>query len=380
MNLSKISKRLLNSVSALGLNKQKIFVSTNNFFNTKLFLEKYKYKYCAYRFANCFCLLADFFDISILSDNEDVKYIFDSPIVKFCKEENKFVNLHNLTNGKFLGQNQTICFIDTGIYPHLDFILPKNRIIKFIDLVNHRLTPYDDNGHGTFVAGVACSAGVVNKSNIGFSPRANMIVIKALNSEGNSDSNLILDAMQWVYENCKVYNISVVCMSFGADFASKFDPLSHGAEALWKRGITIVAAAGNSGPNEQTIKSPGNNPYIITVGGLDKQNLAVAPFSSRGPTMYGHKPDLIAPAVNLTSCNNGLPFYCEMSGTSVATPIVAGICADVKSRYPKLNNIAIKKLILSNCTKLTGNVDNEGAGYINFGKFSDIKVPNSVQF
>ena len=172
--------------------------------------------------------------------------------------------------------------------------------------------------------------------------------------------------MQWVYENYKKYNISVVCMSFGAESSKKFDPLSKGAEALWKAGITVVAAAGNSGPNKETIKSPGTNPYIITVGALDISASNVANFSSRGPTIYGHKPDLLAPAVNVISCNNKFLPYTKMSGTSVATPIVAGVCAIIKSKYPNTTNNEIKKFLLSHCTKITGNVDTEGAGYLKF--------------
>ena len=205
---------------------------------------------------------------------------------------------------------------------------------------------------------------------MGFSPLSNIISIKALGEKGSSNSNVILDAMQWVYENHKALNISVVCMSFGADVDVNLDPLSRGAEVLWKRGITVVAAAGNSGPNKQTIKSPGNNPYIITVGGLDTNSLKVADFSSRGPTIYGHKPDLLAPAVDITSCQNSTTPYTKMSGTSVATPIVAGICANIKSRFNDITNDQIKKFLLSHCTKITGDRDTEGAGYLNFNKLN----------
>ena len=176
------------------------------------------------------------------------------------------------------------------------------------------------------------------------------------------DSNYI----NTVYENYKKYNISVVCMSFGADGDENFDPLCRGAEALWNAGITVVAAAGNSGPKTNSIKSPGTNPYIITVGALDIKNNQVANFSSRGPTIYGHKPDLLAPAVDIVSCNNKFLPYTKMSGTSVATPIIAGICAILKSKYKNITNNEIKSFLLSNCHKITGNIDIEGAGFLKF--------------
>ena len=369
MNKNKISKELLNEVSVLSLeDRKKVFISTNNFYQTKKFLDCYKYSYIPYRFANCFYVDADLDDILIFSNMKEVSLIQTNAYVQTESKEADFMNLNLLTENKYLGQGQTICFIDTGIHPHFDFVFPYSSIIKFIDLINRKNEPYDDNGHGTFVAGTACGSGIFSNSQKGIAPLANIISIKALGKNGDSNSNVILDAMQWVYENHKVYNISVVCMSFGALAGEKFDPLSNGAEALWKAGITVVAAAGNSGPENNTIKSPGNNPHIITVGALDISNLKVANFSSRGPTIFGHKPDLLAPAVDIVSCNNKALPYTKMSGTSVATPIVAGICAILKSKYPKITNNQIKKYLLENCTKITGNVDIEGAGYLRFAK------------
>lgn len=367
MNKNKISPELLEEVSVLESNHRKnIFISTSNFNKTKKFLNQHKYSYTPYRFAKCFYLSADMEDITLFSNLEEVSLIQACAFVQAQSKEQDFMNISALTEGKYYGEGQTICFIDTGIHPHFDFIFPKSKIVKFVDLINKNSSPYDDNGHGTFVCGVACGNGVFNKQSCGFAHSANMIVIKALGKNGDSNSNVILDAMQWIYENHKVYNISVVCMSFGADENENINPMSNGAEALWKAGITIVAAAGNSGPKDKTIKSPGNNPYIITVGALDISKNQVADFSSRGPTIYGHKPDLLAPAVDIVSCNNKALPYTKMSGTSVATPIVAGICAIIKSKYPNMTNNQIKKFLLSHCTKITGNIDIEGAGYLKF--------------
>lgn len=367
MNKNKICKSLISEVEILNTeNSKNVFVFSENFNKTKKFLDNYKYFYTPYRFANCFYLPADSDDLNILSLQDEVCYIQTNTKVQALNSEQDFMNLSALTENKDFGQGQTICFIDTGIYPHLDFVLPKSKIVKFIDLVNKTETPYDDNGHGTFVAGVACGNGIFSHSNIGIATQANIISIKALGKNGDSNSNVILDAMQWVYENHKAYNINVVCMSFGAESGENFDPLSQGAEALWKAGITVVAAAGNSGPKENSIKSPGNNPYIITVGALDMKNEQIADFSSRGPTIYGHKPDLLAPAVDIISCNNKFLPYTKMSGTSIATPIVAGVCAIIKSKYPNMTNTEIKKFLLSHCTKITGNIDTEGAGFLKF--------------
>lgn len=369
MKQNKISPDLLKQVSIMGENcphSFRVLVEAQDFSLTKKFLEKYKYKFIPYRFVNCFCIDADEDDLGILSSQNFVKYIHSNPRVMAENFNEDLINLRNLTKGEFYGQNNTICFIDTGISPHLDFVFPQNKILKFIDFTEKNNIPHDDNGHGTFVSGIACGNGILSKEFKGIATKSNIISLKALSKEGNSTSNVILDAMQWVYENHKVYNISVVCMSFGADVINDNDPLSRGAESLWKRGIVVVAAAGNSGPKTNSIKSPGNNPYIITVGALDSKNMTVADFSSRGPTIYGHKPDLVAPGVDLRSCSNSSFPYSNMSGTSVATPIVAGICAIIKSRYPEMKADEIKRFLLLHCTPITNNVDVEGAGYINF--------------
>ena len=367
INKAKINPILYNNVSILKKNEiGNVLISSFNFEKTIKVFEKFNLKYSPYPFANCFCVEVKLNDLAKLSQEKSIKYI--DPCVKVFAEQKQqdSTRLLNLTEDAFKGQGQTICFIDTGIFPHFDFVFPFNRIVKFVDFVNRNTTPYDDNGHGTFVAGIASGSGCLNLNNIGFAPKANIIALKALGENGSSDSNLILDAMQWVYENHKQYKISVVCMSFGADIINSNDPLSRGAEALWKCGITVVAAAGNSGPERETIKSPGNNPHIITVGGYDENKNEIADFSSRGPTIFGFKPDLVAPAVDVIACSNTLTPYTTMSGTSVSTPIVAGICADLKSKFPNIKNTQIKQFLMNNCQRLTGDRNVEGSGLLQF--------------
>ncbi len=367
MNKNKICNEILKEVNILNTkNTKNVFIFSENFNFTKKFLDKNKYSYTPYRFAKCFYLSADMEDIIILSKQNHVNFITSNTKVLATNINHDFMNLDKLTENKFYGQGQTICFIDTGVYPHFDFLFPSSKIIKFLDLVNKNNKPYDDNGHGTFVTGVACGTGILKGDYEGIAPLSKIISIKAMNKDGSSNSNVILDAMQWVYQNHKAYNITVVCMSFGAESSENFDPLSQGAETLWKAGIIVVAAAGNSGPNEKSIKSPGVNPYVITVGAIDTNTISTAEFSSRGPTIYGNKPDLLAPAVDIISCNNKFLPYTKMSGTSVATPIVAGVCAILKSKYPNITNNEIKKYLISHCHKITGDINTEGHGYLKF--------------
>lgn len=178
--------------------------------------------------------------------------------------------------------------------------------------------------------------------------------------------------MEWVYLHHEEYNIKIVCMSFGSEPIGFNDPIMAGSEALWREGIVVVAAAGNSGPEFQTIKSPGVSSQIITVGGFDDNRLSeseynsdffeIASFSSRGPAFQRFKPDLVAPSVDITSCSVKNS-YTKLSGTSVATPMIAGMVALMLEDNPNLTPREIKHRLISSCSPITFNKNWEGFGY-----------------
>ena len=283
-----------------------------------------------------------------------------------------------VSESSYSGNEIGIAYIDTGIAPHPDFKLIKNRIIKFVDLINEKEYPYDDNGHGTFVAGVGSGNGVLSGGKYkGIATNSNIISIKALDKHGEANATKILEAMQWVYDNHLDYNIKVVCMSFGSEPLGYNDPIMKGAEALWKKGIVIVSAAGNSGPEYQTIKSPGISPRIITVGGMNdnrfddeykEEFFEIANFSSRGPAFNKFKPDIVAPSVDINSCSNK-DGYTKLSGTSVATPMIAGLCALAFEKNKYLRPDQIKRALLACCNGITYNRNLEGYGLPNLEKF-----------
>ena len=261
-------------------------------------------------------------------------------------------------------------------------MIPKKRIIKFVDLINNKSSPYDDNGHGTFVASVFGGNGIVSGNKyIGIDNNINIISIKALDKNGESGAFNILKAMQWVLDNKNKYNIKVVCMSFGSMVIEKNDPLVLAAEVLWNNGICVVCAGGNSGPEKSTIKSPAASSKIISVGALDDkrhnesyniENFKVAEFSSRGPIFNNYKPDIVASGVNVKSaCNFGLEgkFYDTMSGTSIATPVVAGLCSLIISKKPKLSPSEIKNILIKNSNRITGDRNIEGFGWVNLKNY-----------
>ncbi len=299
-----------------------------------------------------------------------VDYIADTTSVMALTDISR--KIAGIDKSIYTGKNVNVAVIDTGISKHFDFVIGKNRIIEFIDIVNGKKFPYDDNGHGTFVSGVLAGSGFISAGKYkGFAPNCNIISIKALDKNGEANTIKILDSFEWIYQNYKKYSIKVVCMSFGSEPLSYNDPIMIGAEKLWNKGITVVAAAGNSGPKFQTIKSPGISPKIITVGGFndnrfdgkyDENFFEIAKFSSRGPAFSRIKPDLVAPSVDIISCglNNN---YTTLSGTSVAAPMIAGLCANIIQKYPNITPNQIKKYILSNCRAIVHDFNQEGFGY-----------------
>ena len=372
----------------------KDFEKAMNSFNTK----NYKIK-ATFPFINAICLEIEFQELQYLTTIKNVVFVASETNV-FAQSviAKAIIKVDEFYTAGIFGKGVTVAVIDTGIRPHLDFLYPKSRIIKFVDLINkenidsvnknynrsnadENAKPYDDNGHGTFVAGLVAGNGMMSgRRYSGFAPRCSLISIKALDDKGQSTSVEMLEAMQWVFDNKEKYNIKVVCMSFGAVPTSKNDPLMKGAEQLWDSGVIVVAAGGNSGPDKQTIKSPGASRKIITVGSLDdardeyelyhRDKFKIADFSSRGPAFEFYKPDLIVSGVNIISC--GLTSdYTQMSGTSVSAPMVAGLSALLVEKYNnRISPNQIKSLLQHFCTPIVKDRNAEGFGYLHFDKYT----------
>lgn len=244
-----------------------------------------------------------------------------SDLVEYISDDARMTSLLNIAAQEvgariandtgYTGKGVGIAILDTGIYPHQDLVRPKNRIVAFKDVINNRQTPYDDNGHGTFVAGVAAGNGYLSGGKYrGIAPDASLIGVKVMDENGSGDSSDIIAGMQWVVNNKDKYNIRVLSVSLGAKPGSvtKFDPLAVAVDAVWDKGIVVVVAAGNSGPRQNTITTPGISSKVITVGAVDDKRTIeyeddkMADFSSRGPVNRRLiKPDLVAPGVNIRS-------------------------------------------------------------------------------
>ncbi len=379
MNIEKIDKKLLKQIEILSSQRSlPCFVHANNFWRTREVLRKRKIHILnEYLFINTFLCRATQKEIFSLSNVDVVDFIFSLSMANAMMYVSKKIlacqDLH------LFGKNVGVAFIDTGIYPHCDFLIGRNRIVFFKDFIQNKSLPYDDNGHGTFVSGVCSGNGVLSKFRYsGVAPKSDIFALKALNAQGEASANKILDAMEWIYDNHKKQNIKVVCMSFGSEPLGHNDPIMLGAEALWKDGVVVVAAAGNSGPEYQTIKSPGISSHIITVGGIDdnrydqfsynKKYFEIADFSSRGPAFRNIKPDVVAPSVDIVSCGLNQP-YSILSGTSVATPMIAGLSSLLLEKFQGATPNQIKSLLIRACQPLGFERNLEGYGVPNMTKF-----------
>ncbi|MHB1445724.1 MAG: S8 family serine peptidase [Acidimicrobiales bacterium] len=290
------------------------------------------------------------------------------------------------------GQGTTVAILDTGINGSLpDFA---GRLIGGVDLSgssNQTSSPFTDQyGHGTFVAGLVAGNGASsNGQYVGEAPGADLVSIKVAGASGATSISTIIQGIDWAVKNQKKYGIDVLNLSLGAmpTGPTATEPMDQAVEYAWNSGITVVVAAGNSGPFNGTITSPGDDPLVITAGAFADNNSpapanwAACPFSSVGPTEYDGwlKPDLVAPGRSVVSLlDPGSTIATDYpqavvgtanfvgSGTSFSAAITSGAAALVLSANPGISPDAIKGRLLGNA--MPGELGSpfvEGHGFLN---------------
>ncbi|UJL45644.1 S8 family peptidase [Virgibacillus sp. NKC19-16] len=315
------------------------------------------------------------------------KIYYDREVNALLDVASPSVHAEQLNEQGLTGTDINIAVLDTGVHPHQDLTESTNRIIAFKDFINDRQDPYDDNGHGTHCAGDAAGNGFLSDGKYrGPAPEAGVIGVKVLNRMGSGSLSTIVSGIQWCIDNKEEHQIDVISLSLGAaaDESDCNDPLVQAVEAAWESGIVVCVAAGNSGPDQRTIGTPGISSRVITVGAIDDQNTddrsdeEIAPFSSRGPACGEEsKPDILAPGVNIISLRAPRSFldktnkssrvesnYFSLSGTSMATPICAGIAALVLQANPEYTPDQVKQELLQSATDRGLPPYAQGAGYV----------------
>ena len=284
--------------------------------------------------------------------------------------------------GYITGQGVTIAFLDTGVdYNHLD--LKDNYIAEgSYDFVNNDSDPMDDNGHGTHVTGIAVGRGIEsNYQYVGVAPDTKFYSFKILNYDGEGDFLTYYEGMMKALDPNKdgdySDHVDIVSLSFGTkEPGEPDDNFCQVLDNVVNAGVVVVVAAGNLGPESQTITSPGCARKSICVGSTNKNDV-IASSSSRGPVKwngnYMEKPDILAPGVSIKSMKIG-GGYILNSGTSMATPHVAGAIALILQANPKFNYNDIKQVLSKSAIDLRYDVNTQGSGRIDVLK---ALIPNN---
>lgn len=283
------------------------------------------------------------------------------------------------------GQGINVAVVDSGIARHYDFLQPYrcplsgrkyggNRLVAAFDAVSGRHMFYDDNGHGTHVAGII---GGYGGSFIGIAPACGLISVKVLDANGNGKIENVVRGLEWILENRILYDIRIVNISVGSGSDRKYDEdsiLVTKVEELWDAGMIVLAAAGNNGPEKGSIGAPGISRKIITVGASDDNIMCydrskgyMRDYSGRGPTPgCVLKPDIVAPGSGVRSCSHrGYNRYTVKSGTSMSTPVVSGAIALLLSKYTNMNNREVKIRLKNTAIDMGLSHDRQGWGLIN---------------
>lgn len=258
------------------------------------------------------------------------------------------------------GSGVVVGVIDSGIdASHPDL---KDKVIAFKDFTEEgKPSPYDDHGHGTHVAGTIGGSGLNPK--FGVAPAVKMVIAKVFSKSGGANDSTILAAMEWMMSQ----GVSVVSNSWGGEqeTTSLDNPYSKMVSAWIGKRMVPIFAAGNSGPSVGSMSVPGGLPNAYAVGAVNQTD-QLASFSSRGPIEWDgvsyNKPDICAPGVKVhSSMPNGS--YRVSSGTSMATPHVAGVVALIIQSNPSLTVEQVKEILNSSATPLP--VKECGSGRLN---------------
>jgi serine protease AprX len=244
------------------------------------------------------------------------------------------------------GKGIGVAIIDSGIAPHPDF---GNRLTVNINFAATATSPDDQFGHGTIVAGIIGGNGTAGGGRyMGIAPEVTLLNLRVNDATGAAATSDVMNAMLWAVNNKDTYNIRVINLSIVSSVAESYttSALDAAVEYAWLKGIAVVVAAGNLGPNS-ALYAPANDPYVITVGATDDAGTVttaddtLTAFSSFGMTQDGfRKPDLVAPGRHIVSTaaagstiatsypQNLVGWqYIQLSGTSLAAPQVSGIAA-----------------------------------------------------
>ncbi len=344
-------------------------------------------------------------NLADLAQDPEVLYISpDRPLQALLDYTDPTVgSTYALQNG-LDGTGVGVAIVDSGINLSKDLQNltggSASRVVYSQSFVSGVTNTSDQYGHGSHVAGIIAGNGAAStgstyfKTFRGIAPNAKLVNLRVLDSNGKGTDSAVINAINRAIQLKNQYNIRVINLSLGRPVYESYalDPLCQAVERAWNAGIVVVAAAGNDGRNNSqntagyaTITAPGNDPLVITVGGMKHMNTVsrsddlIASYSSKGPTLIDHivKPDVVAPGNRLislqasksltstksttnrilytyyqtTSSKTYSADYYRLSGTSMATAVVSGAAALMLNEDWTLGPETIKARLMKTSTK-----------------------------
>lgn len=280
----------------------------------------------------------------------DVKIRLDRKVKASLDESTVQIGAPEAWRAGLDGSGVTVAVLDTGIdakHPDLAGRIADSR--------NFTADPDDNDGygHGTHVASIIAGSGAASAGKYrGVASGVKLLNAKVLDSTGSGEESQLMAGMEWAAKS----GARVINMSLGAGASDGGDPLSEMVDKLTAAtGVLFVAAAGNTGAVAM-VETPAAAGTALAVGAVDKKG-KLADFSSRGPRLADAmvKPEIIAPGVDIAAAraagtNIGTLVgerYTRLSGTSMATPHVAGAAAILAQKYPQWRSSELKAMLTS---------------------------------
>lgn len=295
----------------------------------------------------------------------------------------KVWQLQDQQNRTVTGKDVRVAILDTGVdYTHPDLggcFGSSCKVVGGYDFVNNDADPIDDQGHGTHVAGITAANGEIK----GVAPDATLYAVKVLDENGRGYTSDVIAGIEWALnpdgDATTDDQVDVVNMSLG----SLGNPLDEEREVFAlaeAAGTLMVVAAGNDGGNGALLRGPisamAKIESSLAVGAVDDNN-EIAIFSSWGPGDDVVKPDVMAPGVEINSTQIG-GGYIQHSGTSMATPHVAGAAALLKQLNPTHSASEIKANLINQAQDISLEVYKQGAGVIDVYQSAISELSSSV--
>lgn len=281
--------------------------------------------------------------------------------------------------------------VDSGVFPHEDLTSPSSKIELFVDLINNLHYPYDDNGHGTSIAGILCSSGLSsNNMYKGVCSKSKLFCYKAFDKLGKGFASDILYSIECLVSISKENNIKILCLPFellthNTFIISCFDLMfSHAIS----KGLIPIVPSGSKLNSQSSIMGIATLANCITVSGLNTSNSIIKAYdySSAGPYCKLSKPDLSAACVNIVSLNCDTNYISEknnfklypnklearyktFSGTSIAVAYICGLCSLICENNPSITFKDMNSLLKVACESIE-NIPKflQGEGVLNINK------------